>query len=426
MHQLKVIPPAHLQTGSIDLPPSKSIANRVLIMSALCDISPNRVLSPWEGLTLCDDISVLARLLQITMGRSASSSSTSDPVMLDVGAAGTAMRFSTAYLAVTPGTYVLTGTPRLQQRPIGILVDALRQLGGHIDYLGNEGFPPLRITGNPSMQGGNLCLDGGVSSQFISAILMIAPLLKGGLTLRLEGKLVSTPYLSITTKLMQLFGADVNWTTSRSVNIGQGYQTPSTDGAAFVEPDWTAASYWYELSAIASVPVFQLPRLSDDSLQGDRVCKEIFRQYDEHRKNATLFEYNFEGCPDLVQTLVVTCCMTGVPFCFTGVRTLRIKETDRISALQTELFKLGFSLHATDDSLSWSICDQQSTINNHTEYSDVIPVISTYHDHRMAMAFAPCAMRVGSIIIEDPDVVTKSYPDYWSHLTQLGFNLCYI
>jgi 3-phosphoshikimate 1-carboxyvinyltransferase len=186
-----------------------------------------------------------------------------------------------------------------------------------------------------------------------------------------------------------------------------------------IEADWTAASYWYEIASIAQLQpsVFHLQSLFFDSIQGDRVCDEIFQLLHQQQTKQEPFEYNFEDCPDLVQTLVVTCCMNGVPFHFTGLRTLRIKETDRINALQTELAKMGFGLEATDDSLSW---DGTQT-NQQPSFT-----IATYHDHRMAMAFAPCALRLGEIIIEDPAVVNKSYPTYWSDLEKIGFQLCYI
>ena len=411
--KLRVIAPQTLRPCTIELPPSKSIANRVLVLSALNGIAPQQVLRQSVD-SLCDDIQVMVQLLQTVL-------SDKNNAALDVGAAGTAMRFATAFLAVQEGCYTITGTERLQQRPIGILVDALRQLGAQIDYLGKEGYPPLRIIGNPGMKGGTVTLDGGISSQFISALLMIAPTMQEGLTLHLQGQLVSTPYLYITTQLMRQFGATLDWTDERTVSIQHGYNYPPTADAPLIESDWTAASYWYEIAAISGGewPVSQVHTLRADSLQGDRVCHEIFQQLNERQRAHEPFHYDFEDCPDLVQTLVVTCCMNAVPFRFTGLRTLRIKETDRISALQTELAKMGFALEATDDMLAWDGLSQLSTLNSQLS-------ISTYHDHRMAMAFAPCALRLGEIIIDDPDVVSKSYPTYWDDLSKLGFTLCRI
>jgi len=404
--RLKVTAPKSIQQCTIELPPSKSIANRVLILSALNGVKPEKVLR--QPLTdLCDDIRVVAEMLQ------------RDDDFVDVCAAGTAMRFGTAYLAVTNGTRTITGTQRLQERPIGILVDALRSLGAAIEYVGKEGFPPLRITGSKELRGGCLTMNGGVSSQFISALLMIAPTMQEGLTLKLEGQLVSTPYLYITMELMRQFGARAEWIDERTIRVEHGYNYNHSEKAMTIEADWTAASYWYEIASIAQLQpsVFHLQSLFFDSIQGDRVCDEIFQLLHQQQTKQEPFEYNFEDCPDLVQTLVVTCCMNGVPFHFTGLRTLRIKETDRINALQTELAKMGFGLEATDDSLSW---DGTQT-NQQPSFT-----IATYHDHRMAMAFAPCALRLGEIIIEDPAVVNKSYPTYWSDLEKIGFQLCYI
>ena len=411
--KLRVIAPRTLYPCTIELPPSKSIANRVLVLSALNGIAPQQVLRKPVN-TLCDDIRVMVQLLQSVL----SGIDTKADEVLDVGAAGTAMRFATAFLAAQDGCFTITGTERLQQRPIGILVDALRQLGAHIDFLGKEGYPPLRIIGNSKMEGGVVTLDGGVSSQFISALLMIAPTMREGLILHLQGQLVSTPYLYITMQLMRQFGAQVEWTDERTICIQHGYNHLITD-IPLIESDWTSASYWYEIAAISGGEwsVSQVRTLCADSLQGDRVCHAIFQQLSERQASHELFAYDFEDCPDLAQTLVVTCCMIAVPFRFTGLRTLRIKETDRISALQTELAKMGFVLKVSDDMITWDgtqLAPQSSF------------TIATYHDHRMAMAFAPCALRLGEIIIEDPDVVSKSYPTYWDDLTKLGFTLCHI
>lgn len=411
--KLRVIAPRTLCPCTIELPPSKSIANRVLVLSALNGIAPKQVLRQPVN-TLCDDIRVMVQLLQSVL----SGIDTKADEVLDVGAAGTAMRFATAFLAAQDGCFTITGTERLQQRPIGILVDALRQLGAHIDFLGKEGYPPLRIIGNSKMEGGVVTLDGGVSSQFISALLMIAPKMREGLILHLQGQLVSTPYLYITMQLMRQFGAQVEWTDERTICIQHGYNHLITD-IPLIESDWTSASYWYEIAALSGGEwsVSQVRTLCADSLQGDRVCHAIFQQLSERQASHELFAYDFEDCPDLAQTLVVTCCMIAVPFRFTGLRTLRIKETDRISALQTELAKMGFVLKVSDDMITWDgtqLAPQPSF------------TIATYHDHRMAMAFAPCALRLGEIIIEDPDVVSKSYPTYWDDLTKLGFTLCHI
>lgn len=403
--KVKVTVPNEIRQCTIVLPPSKSIANRVLIMSALNGIPPSRVLR--QPVTeLCDDIRVVVEMLQ-----------SKDPTV-DVGAAGTAMRFATAFLAVSKGSKTITGTARLQERPIGILVDALRLLGADIEYLGKTGYPPLKIKGNPEMQGGTISLDGSVSSQFISALLMIAPVLRNGLVLKLKGQVVSVPYINITIGLMKRFGATVGWMSKDTIAVSHGYNYTDRDGFVQVESDWTAASYWYEIASIANLDnPFKLPGLMADSLQGDKVCDSIYKLISQHRLAGSMLEYDFKDCPDLVQTVVVTCCMEGIPFHFTGLRTLRIKETDRILALQTELTKLGYYLETSDDAMTW---------NGRYESVGVVPPIATYNDHRMAMAFAPCALKFENIIIEDPSVVNKSYPTYWSDLEKAGFVLCYI
>ncbi len=403
--KVKVTAPNEIRQCTIVLPPSKSIANRVLIMSALNGIPPSKVLR--QPVTeLCDDIRVVVEMLQ-----------SKDPTV-DVGAAGTAMRFATAFLAVSKGSKTITGTARLQERPIGILVDALRLLGADIEYLGKTGYPPLKIKGNPEMQGGTISLDGSVSSQFISALLMIAPVLRNGLVLKLKGQVVSVPYISITIGLMKSFGATVGWMSKDTIAVSHGYNYTDRDGFVQVESDWTAASYWYEIASIANLDnPFKLPGLMADSLQGDKVCDSIYKLISQHRLAGSMLEYDFKDCPDLVQTVVVTCCMEGIPFHFTGLRTLRIKETDRILALQTELTKLGYYLETSDDAMTW---------NGRYESVEVVPPIATYNDHRMAMAFAPCALKFENIIIEDPSVVNKSYPTYWSDLEKAGFVLCYI
>lgn len=403
--KVKVTAPNEIRQCTIVLPPSKSIANRVLIMSALNGIPPSKVLR--QPVTeLCDDIRVVVEMLQ-----------SKDPTV-DVGAAGTAMRFATAFLAVSKGSKTITGTARLQERPIGILVDALRLLGADIEYLGKTGYPPLKIKGNPEMQGGTISLDGSVSSQFISALLMIAPVLRNGLVLKLKGQVVSVPYINITIGLMKRFGATVGWMSKDTIAVSHGYNYTDRDGFVQVESDWTAASYWYEIASIANLDnPFKLPGLMADSLQGDKVCDSIYKLISQYRLAGSMLEYDFKDCPDLVQTVVVTCCMEGIPFHFTGLRTLRIKETDRILALQTELTKLGYYLETSDDAMTW---------NGRFESVGVVPPIATYNDHRMAMAFAPCALKFENIIIEDPSVVNKSYPTYWSDLEKAGFVLCYI
>lgn len=376
-----------LNNSTIELPLSKSVANRAIILSQLYGTpqAQAQLHSQLSGTVLSDDIRVMLRL--------------TDRLHIDtdftVEASGTAMRFGTALLAVTPGTRTITGTQRLCQRPIAPLVDALRQLGADIQYLGEEGFPPLRITGKQPMKGGPLTIRGDISSQFISALLMIAPTFQQPLQLTIEGEAVSQPYVEMTRRMV----SQQAWDT--------------------IEPDWSAAAFWYEISVLSGID-FQLPGLRADSVQGDRVCHDIFEQI---RQNTDLhcFCYDFTDCPDLVQAVVVTCCMKHIPFHFTGLQTLRIKETDRIAALQNEMAKLGIEIHATDSEM-WS--DSISRLASTAV--DAIDAIDTYNDHRMAMAFAPCAITLGSIRINDPEVVTKSYPTYWDDLKKAGFEICSI
>ena len=454
MSYVEIVAPEALNKCTINLPPSKSVANRMLIMAALGDVQPQAVLHrPLSE--LCDDISALALLIQTAsenckqertsdskQSTSDSKQSTSDskqtdskqsPSVVDIGAAGTAMRFGTAFLSVTRGNYIITGTERIRQRPIGLLVEALRSLGADIEYVGEDGFPPLHIVGNTNLRGGQLTLKGNVSSQFISALLMIAPTLKGGLTLTLEGDIVSRPYIDLTLALMKQFGAKACWMDERAIHIEPSELTPPADLA--IEADWTAASYWYEIEALCNTSNIKFrEQLNHHSMQGDKVCDDIFNKIKSHTASngsdaeqtlitseqtthdsadalQSVFCYDFTRCPDLAQTIVVTCCMLDVPFRFTGLQTLRIKETDRIEALSTELAKLGYVLQTAESTICWdgSRCTPQPN-----------PIIDTYHDHRMAMAFAPCALKLKHICIADPDVVTKSYPTYWHDLRAAG------
>ena len=408
--QIKVIAPKELR-GRVVLPSSKSISNRALTISALagCD-------GTVENVSDCDDTRVMQAWLK------------NRPDTIDIGAAGTAMRFSTALLAVSEGTHIITGSERMKNRPIGVLVDALRQLGAQISYVEKEGFPPLRIEGNSQLRGGKVSLSGSVSSQYISALLMIGPMLKNGLILNLIDDIVSRPYIDMTLAVMRSYGAKAGWKDGRTIMVEPTrYQTSSY----MVESDWSAASYWYEmvaLSADADAEIL-LPGLFAESLQGDSRGAEVFEQLGvstTHRGDEVVLQKNgkcverlvvdFVEMPDLAQTFVVTCCLLGVPFHFTGLQSLKIKETDRIEALKRELAKLGFQIEDRNNSeLLWDGIRNKACIS-----TDEIG-IDTYEDHRMAMAFAPVALKDGSIVINNPQVVSKSYPGYWEDLESLGF-----
>ena len=409
-----ITPPASLK-ASVTLPASKSISNRALI---ICSLTGSQLLP--DNLSDCDDTEVIVRALADM------------PDVIDIKAAGTAMRFVTAFLATTDcGIHTITGTERMRHRPISPLVNALRHLGASIDYVGEEGFPPLRIEGR-QLKGGRLDVPGNVSSQYISALLMIGPLLSQGLELHLQGSIISRPYIDLTLWIMHEFGADADWTGVDTIVVKP---QPYTARPYLVENDWSAASYWYEMVALAQQADAEvtLSGLMDGSKQGDSSVRYIFSLLGVRTTflskqpgvptTVTLkksghcvprLEYDFSGQPDLAQTFVVTCAIMGVPFHFTGLQTLKIKETDRIEALKTEMRKLGYVLHDTDGrELSWDgeRCDTMTT-----------PAIDTYEDHRMALAFAPVAL-CRPIAIRNPQVVSKSYPHYWRDLQQAGFTI---
>jgi 3-phosphoshikimate 1-carboxyvinyltransferase len=399
--------PNDVGRASVKLPASKSISNRMLILSALS-------YSPYEIQNLSDSDDTKAMLEALT----------SDNRDFDIGAAGTAMRFLTAFLTKIVGEWTITGTERMKNRPIGLLVDALNSLGAKIEYIGKEGYPPLRIFGS-ALQGGEISLSGSVSSQYISALLMIAPYMEKGLVLHLEGKIISAPYINLTIQLMKQFGADV-------IRDGQTIKVfpKEYEPAPFtVESDWSAASYWYQIVALSKQPEIELTGLFKNSSQGDSAVAGLFAQLGVRtiyirqgvllRRSANITRklvYDFVNEPDLAQTLVVTCALLNIPFRFTGLQSLRIKETDRIEALKTELRKLGcLVIDSHHNLLEWNgeRCEPEQN-----------PVIATYDDHRMAMAFAPAALvRPEGIEMADPMVVTKSYPNFWEDLKSVGFKL---
>jgi 3-phosphoshikimate 1-carboxyvinyltransferase len=399
--------PAKLTNCTIKLPTSKSISNRLLLLNAL-SYSPYEI----KNLSDSDDTRVMLDVLN------------SNGNVFDIGAAGTSMRFLTAFLSKVVGEWVLTGSERMKQRPIGVLVDALRRLGAKIEYDEKEGYPPLRIFGS-ALKGGDITLPGNISSQYISALLMIAPQVEDGLTIHLEGEVISRPYIDLTLKLMEEYGVKAVTQDERTIIIPEaGYRPkPMT-----VEADWSAASYWYEIAALNPGFEVTLQGLRNDSLQGDAAVKDIFEnlgvtsRFTQRGLVVTSqgvmparFDYDFVNQPDLAQTVVVTCCMLNVPFRFTGLQTLKIKETDRISALIKELAKFGFKLSTNDkDTLEW---------NGDKDEVKSVPYVDTYKDHRMAMAFAPTASVTGETGINDHRVVSKSYPSFWDDIAQAGFTV---
>ncbi|WP_439184019.1 3-phosphoshikimate 1-carboxyvinyltransferase [Carboxylicivirga taeanensis] len=389
----------------VQLPSSKSISNRLLLLNALS-------YSPYEIKNLSDSDDTKAMLGVLN----------SNSTTFDVGAAGTSMRFLTAFLSKIVGEWILTGSERMKQRPIKTLVDALNHLGAKIEYVEKEGYPPLRIFGS-NLEGGELELPGNVSSQYISALLMIAPTIENGLKLTLTGEIISRPYLEMTLALMKEFGVTSHW----KGNVITVPEAPYQPKVVTAESDWSAASYWYEIVAFNPGVEVILKGLKKISLQGDSKVKNMFEKLGvttKFSKNGTTltntgktpgrFNYNFINEPDLAQTLAVTCCLMDIPFHFTGLQTLKIKETDRISALINELQKLGFQLTSNNtDDLKWD--------GERTEIALESPIaIDTYKDHRMAMAFAPAALKYANLVINDPMVVTKSYPHYWEDIAMAG------
>ena len=401
----KIYPPNSLY-NTVKLPGSKSISNRALILNAL-SLSNYEI----ENLSVCEDTRVI---------KDAFASNTNE---FDVRAAGTAMRFLAAFLACVEGEWILKGTERMHQRPIHPLVDTLITLGAQIEYLGNKGYPPLKIKGR-KLEGGEVYLTANVSSQFISALIMIAPTMKFGLTLHLEREVISRPYIHLTQKMMSDYGVRIKWIENTIKVEPQPYiATPYS-----VESDWSAASYWYSFVALMPEAEVRLKGLRKESMQGDANIINLFADlgvstgFEEYgvilrKKNVVRgkFFHNFINEPDLAQTFAVTCCLLNIPFFFSGLQTLKIKETDRIFALITELEKLGYVLHETENGiLEW---DGERCLTDETI------VIETYDDHRMAMAFAPASIVFKNMYINHPEVVTKSYPTFWDDLIQGGFKL---
>lgn len=400
----RVFPPEEMLEAQVSLPLSKSISNRALVINALTHGS-----LPLRHVAKCDDTDVMVAALS------------SGDCNINIGAAGTAMRFLTAYYSSQPGCEItIDGTERMRHRPIAVLVDALRACGAEIEYVGEEGFPPLRILGR-KLQGGDITLSASVSSQYISALLMVAPTMEKGLKLTLEGDIISRPYILMTLSMMRQWGVESDFVGNEIIINPQKYTPIEFD----VEADWSAASYWYEIAALSSGDV-SLQGLYRQSVQGDSKISKYFEDLgiNTHFENEKVelepspdlsprLKIDLSDQPDLAQTIVVTSCMLGVPFHITGLSTLKIKETDRLEALRVEMLKLGVMLTIERD------CELIWDGTRRTVYE--FPEIDTYEDHRMAMAFAPVALFVPGIIINNIEVVSKSYPDYWRHLQDAGF-----
>ncbi len=396
---------------TIHLPGSKSISNRILIIKALSGLD-----FTIQNLSDSDDTKHLQEALD-TYKSSA---------IINVGHAGTDMRFLTAFLSLKNGDYELTGSERLQQRPVKDLVEVLKTLGADISYKNNVGYPPLLINGK-QLNGGKVEISGGVSSQFITALLLVAPYFTNGLELTIIGDLVSKPYVNMTIELMKEFGASVIWNNSKITVHPVPYTYLKKEFT--VESDWSAASYYYSIVALSGINTsLHVNGLFQKSLQADSVCAEIYKNfgvttsYSENEititKSTTIskseLEYNFIECPDILQTLVCTSVGLQISFTFTGLQTLKVKETDRIIALKNEFLKFEIELIVTENSIQWNGEDR---INK-----SIVVSIATYNDHRMAMSFATLSVVLDEIIIEDANVVSKSYPLFWEHLKQIGIN----
>ena len=398
--------------GKIHLAGSKSISNRALIIRAL-----SRHDFPIEGLASSHDTQLMTSLL-----------AQEDESVYDAGPAGTTFRFLTAYLSLQNGSQTLTGSERMQQRPIKVLVDALTELGADIEYVNKVGYPPLKIH-SPKNFGttGKISLPADISSQYISALLMIAPTLTNGLEITLIGEIVSIPYIQMTLNMMKYFGVHHHWDGNVISIAKQDYQPKPFK----VEADWSAASYYYSIAALAEEADLELHGLFEESTQGDSAIASImtglgietiyFDSYVHLKKVGAPkpnIEYDFIKCPDLAQTVVAGCAGLGVQGLFTGLQTLRIKETDRIAALKDELVKGNAYFSQLPPKFSPKSGKEYHMIDG--QFKAETATIRTYEDHRMAMAFAPLSM-ICPLTIEEEDVVNKSYPEYWDDLRSIGF-----
>ncbi|MCC7303610.1 MAG: 3-phosphoshikimate 1-carboxyvinyltransferase [Bacteroidia bacterium] len=408
--------------GTFTLPASKSESNRALIIRQFCQ-PPFTI----HNLSESQDTQVLLHIL------------TTDGAALpggeriyDVGAAGTTMRFLTAYFSVVQGIRELHGSERMHKRPLAVLIRALQELGAKIECLEKEGYPPIRITG-ADLRGGAVTVNGSISSQYISALLMIAPVLPVGLVIHFEGEVASRPYINMTLKLMERFGVFGNWHENVLSVSPQKYYPFNEEGTISeyeIEADWSAASYWYAIASFAEEADITLLGLKEGRLQGDSILPHLFQFFGVSTQflpeggirlnripvNADRFGFDFIDCPDIAQTMAVVATAKGIPALCRGLRTLKIKETDRAAALQAELRKFGIDFQIKSD--------DAALFDDHKGISEAISEpIDTYDDHRMAMAFATLAMKLGSVSIRNPEVVSKSYPGFWNDMRTMGFGI---
>jgi 3-phosphoshikimate 1-carboxyvinyltransferase len=416
--------------GTVNLTGSKSECNRALIIEALSN-GKVRV----DNVSDAADAVLLAGILrnsqesrvrnqEVLAGDEANPHpATETPNLVDIGPAGTAMRFLTAYYAIQDDEVILTGSQRMKERPIGVLVDALRELGAHIDYEEKEGYPPIKLKGSFEQLTSKISIKGNISSQYITALLLIAARLPFGLELHIEGELTSRPYVEMTLAMLQSANIQHVWTDNVIAISNQEFATTSL----YIEPDWSAASYWYAIAALADEAELFLTGLTPYSLQGDSVITEIMANFGitsqfkdggvhllKEAKPLSRKIFDMKECPDLAQTVIVVCAALGHEATFTGLETLKIKETDRILALQTELAKMGVKLIEKG---------QVYKLDCSEKFIPERMFINTYHDHRMAMAFAPLALIIPQLEFENGPVVDKSYPAFWTDLEKQGFTV---
>jgi len=397
----------------IKLTGSKSECNRALVISALS-----------KGAVGVENLSVAADTVTLdAVLRKLNTDQAPNSTVVDIGPAGTAMRFLTAFLTLQSGDFLLTGTARMKQRPIEILAEALKSIGAQISYEENYGFPPLKISGPFKQTAAEVKIKGDISSQYISALLMIAPVLPLGLTLTIEGELTSKPYVEMTLAMLAQTGIKHDWDENTITIKPQVFNT----NRLYVEPDWSAASYWYAIAALAEEAAIFLPGLNGYSLQGDSKITEIMANFGitsqfkdggvylkKEPKKLERKIFDLKDCPDLAQTVIVVCAALGHDCTFTGLETLKIKETNRILALQTELAKIGVKL--IEKNFSYKLdCSG-------LHFPERL-FVNTYEDHRMAMAFAPLALKIDTLEIEEKEVVEKSYPYFWKDLEKAGFTI---
>lgn len=406
----RIFPPDEIIETAVELPQSKSVNARALILNY---ISGNK-----DARSGCEDTDTLAAVLAGGLRR--------DGGVTDLGAAGTSIRFMTALCAASEGTdCILTGTARLCERPVSPLVKALRTLGADIEYTSKEGFPPLHIRGR-KLSGGSIDIDASESSQYVSALMMISPLLDKALTIRLLGNVQSMPYIELTAEMMRRCGADVDLDRDK-IDISAGQQL---HGCSTAEADWSAAAFWYEIAAV-SAGWITLKGLRADSLQGDRRVAELFSRLGvvtepsedgsgiDLSANPDLYgklEEDLTDMPDAVPALVATCCLVGIPFRLSGVGALHHKESDRIAALTAEMARIGCILET--EAYGTVLCWDGRRVPVQT-----LPEFDTHNDHRIAMALAAVAVYIPGIVIRDAEVVCKSYPGFWDQLRQAGFKL---